>query len=70
MSLELTSKLKLIVERSFSSDNEYAVKIEDAYKKRLHKDPLFMAMGIKRLIRREAGNIKFVINYVCKNGNK
>ena len=35
-------------------------------KKGLHKNPAFLVMGLRRLIGREAGIIKFVIKYVCK----
>ena len=70
LALELTNKFKLIFERPHSSDNEMAEKTEGAYKHGLHKKPAFLAMGLIRLIGREAGIIKFVINYVCNNGNE
>jgi hypothetical protein len=42
-----------------NTDTNFAEKIEDAYKKGLHKEPRFLALGLKGLIRREAGIFKF-----------
>ena len=48
---------------SESKKYDVAVKIEDNYKKGLHKDPKFLALGLRGLIRRDAGMIKFVLSY-------
>jgi len=68
LTLELTHRLKKIVEQPHSTENEGAQKIEDTYKKGLHKDPKFIALGLRRLIAREDGIIKFAIHYICKSG--
>ena len=63
--LDLAHKLKSLSEHPFSADNDDGVKIEDTYKKGLHKEAQFQALGLRNLIRREAGIIKFVLNYEC-----
>lgn len=59
VTLEFAHKLLQLSENQFSADNEAAVKIEDAYKKSLHREPKFMDLGLRSLIRREAGIIRF-----------
>ncbi|MFU8788786.1 MAG: NUDIX hydrolase [Methylobacter sp.] len=59
LTLEFAHKLQQLSEQPFSSDNEDGVKIEDTYKKGLHKEPRFLALGLRGLIRREAGMIRF-----------
>ena len=63
LTLEFVHKLQSFVIRQFSTDNEDAVKIEDTYKKGLHKEPKFLALGLRGLIRREAGIFKFFLNF-------
>lgn len=63
--LDFVHKLKSLSEHPFSADNDDGVKIEDTYKKGLHKETKFQALGLRNLIRREAGIIKFVLNYEC-----
>lgn len=65
LTLEFAHKLKLLSKHGFSADNDEAVKTEDTYKKGLHKDARFQALGLRNLIRREAGIIRFVLNYEC-----
>lgn len=65
LTLDFAHKLKLLSEHEFSADNDQALKIEDTYKKGLHKEARFQALGLRNLIRREAGIIKFVLNYEC-----
>lgn len=65
LTLDLAHKLKSLSEHPFSADNEEALKIEDTYKKGLHKEAKFQALGLRNLIRREARIIKFVLNYEC-----
>ena len=59
VTLEFAHKLQQLSKNQFSADNEVAVKIEDAYKKGLHREPKFMELGLRSLIRREAGIIRF-----------
>ncbi|RLA18973.1 MAG: NUDIX hydrolase, partial [Gammaproteobacteria bacterium] len=63
LTLELVHKLKSLSEAQFSTDNDEALKIEDAYKKGLHKDHAFLSLGLRSLIHREMGIIKFEIRY-------
>lgn len=63
--LDFAHKLKSLFEHPFSADNDDGVKIEDTYKKGLHKEAKFQALGLRNLIRREAGIIKFVLNFKC-----
>lgn len=63
--LDFVHKLKSLSEHPFSADNDDGVKIEDTYKKGLHKETKFQALGLRNLIRREVGIIKFVLNYEC-----
>lgn len=65
LTLDFAHKLKSLSETGHSADNEQAVKIEDTYKKGLHKEAKFQTLGLRNLIRREAGIIKFVLNYEC-----
>lgn len=65
VTLEFAYKLHQLSENQFSSDNEEAVKIEDTYKKGLHRDPKFLALGLRGLIRRDAGVIKFCCKLVA-----
>ena len=61
LTLEFVSRLRELAEKDWNADNEYAVRIEDAYKKGLHKEPKFCALGLRSLIRREDGMIKVVV---------
>ena len=64
LTLEFAHKLKSLTVHQFSTENEDAVKIEDTYKKGLHKEPRFLALGLRGLIRREEGLFKFVLRYI------
>jgi len=63
VSLNLAAGLNKLYRDSHSADNGEAVRIEDDYKKTLHKDARFSALGLKGLLRREAGTIKFCPGY-------
>ncbi|WKJ91808.1 NUDIX hydrolase [Methylomonas montana] len=63
LTLDFAHKLKSLSVHPFSADNDDGVKIEDTYKKGLHREAKFQALGLRNLIRREAGIIKFVLNY-------
>ena len=62
--IEFAHKLKSLTVHQFSTENEEAVKIEGAYKKGLHKEPRFLALGLRGLIRREDGLVKFLPRYI------
>lgn len=64
ISLELAHRLKSLTQNQFSVDNDLAIKTEDAYKKGLHKDPRFQALGLRNLVRRDAGIVKFAVRYL------
>ena len=66
LTLDFAHKLKSLSERTFSADNDDGVKIEDTYKKGLHKDLRFKALGLRNLIRQEGATIRFVLPYVCQ----
>jgi hypothetical protein len=63
LTLEFVHKLRSLAENQFSAENDDAQKIEDNYKKGLRIEPKFLALGLRGLIRREAGMIKFVVPY-------
>lgn len=65
LTLEFAHKAQSLSVHQFSTDNEEAVKVEDTYKKGLHKEPLFLALGLRNLIRRDSGVFKFVLPYEC-----
>jgi len=67
LTLEFAHKLKSLTVHQFSTENEEAVKIEDTYKKGLHKEPRFLGLGLKGLIRRDAGIFKFVLQYLVNS---
>ncbi|MEQ1485326.1 NUDIX hydrolase [Methyloglobulus sp.] len=60
---KFANKLSSLLGDEFSIVNEEAVKIEDNYKKELHINPKFLALGLRGLICQEAGMIKFVVPY-------
>lgn len=64
LTLEFAHKLKSLSERPFSADNDDGVKIEDTYKKGLHKEPRFKALGLRNLIRQDGATIRFVLPYI------
>lgn len=63
VSLNLAAGLDKLYQYSHSADNDEAKRIEDDYKKTLHRDGKFLAFGLKGLLRREAGVIKFCPGY-------
>lgn len=65
LTLEHVENLRQLSTKIFSADNEAAIKIEDSYKKGLHKESRFARLGLRNLVRREAGIIKFVARYEC-----
>jgi 8-oxo-dGTP pyrophosphatase MutT (NUDIX family) len=66
ITLDLAHNLRVLSAQTFSVDNEEALKTEDNYKKGLHKDARFQALGLRNLVRREARILRFVLPYVCK----
>ncbi|MEQ1638325.1 MAG: NUDIX hydrolase [Methylococcales bacterium] len=63
LTLKSVGDLHLLSTRQHAADNDDAVRIEDAYKKGLHQEPRFLSLGLRSLIRREAGIVRFVIQY-------
>ncbi|MEQ1546527.1 NUDIX hydrolase [Methyloglobulus sp.] len=63
LTLEFAANLRSLDENQFIADNDDAQKIEDNYKKGLHKEPKFLALGLRGLVRRDAGMIRFVVRY-------
>ncbi|WP_411726895.1 NUDIX hydrolase [Methyloglobulus sp.] len=63
LTLEFATNLQSIYDRPHVSENEKAQQIENTYKKGLHKETKFLALGLRSLIRREAGIMKFVLPY-------
>ncbi len=61
---EFTCKLEKLadLQRILNHDND--MKIEDTYKKGLHKEPKFCALGLRSLIRREDRMIKVVVEFL------
>ncbi|MCQ8104329.1 NUDIX domain-containing protein [Methylomonas sp. SURF-2] len=66
LTLDFAHKLKSLSEYLFSADNDDGKKIEDTYKKGLHKESRFKALGLRNLIREEGATIRFVLPYVCQ----
>ncbi len=66
ISIQSANDWKSLSETHLSTEREDAVKIEDTYKKGLHKDLKFLALGLRGLIRRDSGMIKFNIRYVSQ----
>ncbi|MEF3075695.1 NUDIX hydrolase [Methylobacter sp. Wu1] len=65
LTLEFVHKLKDLSDHSFSTDNGEALKTEDNYKKGLHKEARFQALGLRNLVRQEDGVFRFILPYVC-----
>jgi 8-oxo-dGTP pyrophosphatase MutT (NUDIX family) len=63
MKLESVHNFRKIYEQPLYADNDEAVKIEDAYNKTLHKEPVFLAFGLRKLLRREDGFLKFCCQF-------
>ena len=66
ISINLASWLQELSQQQSSSDNPRAEKIEDNYSKTLPKEARFLSLGLKNLVRRENGIIKFCINHYRK----
>jgi 8-oxo-dGTP pyrophosphatase MutT (NUDIX family) len=62
ISLKLASGLQDLSDKSSPSDNPKAEKIEDNYSKTILKEARFQSLGLKNLVRREKGLIKFCVN--------
>lgn len=63
LTLNHVHDLQKLSTTTHTTDNEAAVKIEDAYKKRLHQDPAFIAMGLRNMLRQEGGCFKFAVAF-------
>lgn len=67
LTLDLASNLIKLSEQPFSSDHDWAVKVEDAYKKGLDQDPRFMALGLRKLVHRAEGLMRFAAKCLVRN---
>ncbi len=65
LTLQHVHDLQTLSTRPHPADHDAAGKIEDTYKKGLHQDPGFIALGLRNLLRREDGVIKLVLPYIC-----
>jgi len=63
LTLEFAHNLQKLAARPHGNDNADALKIEDAYKKSLHKNSAFLAFGLRNLIRQENSVVKFVLDF-------
>lgn len=59
-------RVKILADGDFTIHDTDAVSIEYNYKKGLHKDPKFKALGFRNLIRQDGKDIRFVVPYICK----
>ncbi|MDD2758942.1 MAG: NUDIX hydrolase [Methylomonas sp.] len=66
LTLELANKLVELARQPVVSDNDEAVKIEDAYKKSLDQEPRFKALGLRKLVHRADGMIRFAVPCLVK----
>ncbi len=63
MTLDFVSDLMKLADQAKPDADDQAVRIDDAYKKGLHKKTAFSELGLRRLIRREDGEIKVVLAF-------
>ena len=63
LTLDFVSDLMKLADQAKPDADEQAVRIDDAYKKGLHKKTAFSELGLRRLIRREDGEIKVVLAF-------
>jgi hypothetical protein len=59
-------RMKTLADGDFTIHDAEAVSTEYNYKKGLHKDPKFKALGFRNLIRQDGKGIRFVVPYICK----
>lgn len=58
-------RLQILAAGAFSNQDKEALSTEDNYKKGLHKEPRFKALGLRNLIRQDGATIRFVLPYGC-----
>ena len=66
LTLELANNLVKLAAQPFSSDNDWAVKVEDAYKKGLDQESRLKALGLRKLVHRENGVMRFAVTCVVR----
>ncbi len=66
ISRSFAQRLKTLADGDFSIHDKEASSTEDNYKKSLHKEPRFKALGLRNLIRQDGSNIRFVLPYLFK----
>jgi 8-oxo-dGTP pyrophosphatase MutT (NUDIX family) len=59
-------RLKILADGDFSIQDKEALSTEDNYKKTVHKDSRFKALGLRNLIRQEGTIIRFVLAFKCR----
>ncbi|MFM8342688.1 MAG: NUDIX hydrolase, partial [Methylomonas sp.] len=64
LTLDFVSDVMKLADQPKPDADDQAVRIDDAYKKGLHKKTAFSELGLRRLIRREDGEIKVVLAFV------
>ncbi|MEQ1622551.1 MAG: NUDIX hydrolase [Methylococcales bacterium] len=66
ISRSFAQRLKTLANGDFSIHDKEASSTEDNYKKSLHKEPRFKALGLRNLIRQDGAGIRFVLPYLFK----
>lgn len=59
-------RLQILSVGKFGTHDKEALSTEDNYKKGLHKEPRFKALGLRNLIRQDGATIRFVLPYGCQ----
>jgi len=66
ISRSFAQRLKTLADGDFSIHDKEASSTEDNYKKSLHKESRFKALGLRNLIRQDGTGIRFVLRYVVQ----
>ncbi|MDO8843359.1 NUDIX hydrolase [Methylicorpusculum sp.] len=66
ISHSFAKRLKTLADGDFSIHDKVASSTEDNYKKSLHKEPRFKALGLRNLIRQDGAGIRFVLPYLVQ----
>ncbi|MDO9162589.1 MAG: NUDIX hydrolase [Methylococcaceae bacterium] len=66
ISRSFAQRLKTLADGDFSIHDKEASSTEDNYKKSLHKESRFKALGLRNLIRQDGTGIRFVLPYLIQ----
>jgi 8-oxo-dGTP pyrophosphatase MutT (NUDIX family) len=66
ISRSFAQRLKILADGDFSIHDKEASSTEDNYKKSLHKESRFKALGLRNLIRQDGTGIRFVLPYLVQ----